>query len=467
MRAAGLGALAACVLASCWIALGAADGAYLLELPTRANPGWIDGPLQSLSGVLGTLEGSGLSAAVIVMGAAYLVALACAPALSLRAVMLAVVLANVGFTLGPTIVSTDVFGYIAYAREIALHGLNPYVSAPISLGHDDLLQFVYWKHQPSPYGPLFSVATAPLGLLSPGAALWVFKAAAGLAGVALAWLVAGLARRRQLDPARAAIFAGLNPVLLLYAVSGAHNDLLAAALVACALALVLRGREREGAFLAVAAAAVKLTVGLALPFIVLASAGRRRAAAAAALAAAAVAVVALALFGTSLFDQLQRISSDPLFDTVYSGPDRLAQALGTHITTGVRIACTGTAAILVLGALAWVRRGGDAITAAGWAFLAMIASIASLAPWYLVWVLPFAALARGRALRVATVLATAYLIVFHLPLLGGEPWLSQAGASSYGAGAGIASLGPRVGAARAASERGHARPSDRPLSRAA
>ena len=39
--------------------------------------------------------------------------------------MTAIVLANVAFTLGPTIVSTDVFGYIAYARELASHGLDP------------------------------------------------------------------------------------------------------------------------------------------------------------------------------------------------------------------------------------------------------------------------------------------------------------------------------------------------------
>jgi hypothetical protein len=89
-----------------------------------------------------------------------------------------------------------------------------------------------------------------------------------------------------------------------------------------------------------------------------------------------------------------------------------------------------------------VRRGGDAITAAGWAFLALIASIASLAPWYLAWLMPLAALGRSRRLRMVSLLATAYLILVHLPALGGEPWLSQAGASAHSNANQIALVAP-------------------------
>ena len=90
----------------------------------------------------------------------------------MRVALGAVALANLAFTLGPTLVSTDVFGYIAYAREAAAHGVNPYLSAPASIPHDPILQFVYWKGQPSPYGPLFTLLSLPLGLTSPPLALW-------------------------------------------------------------------------------------------------------------------------------------------------------------------------------------------------------------------------------------------------------------------------------------------------------
>lgn len=431
-NAAALTTLLATVGGSFYLAIGAAGGNYLLELPTDARPGWISGLLGNLAGDGNWLQPSRLSAGLIVLVLGYLVALACAGSISTRVALGAVVVANVAFTLGPTIVSTDVFGYIAYGREIAMHGLDPYVSPPLALGHDSILRFVYWKHQPSPYGPLFSFASVPLGFASAAVALWAYKLAAGAASVAIAFAVASIARERDLDPARAAIFVGLNPVVLFFAVSGAHNDLLAISLIVIGLALALRGIEGRGAGVAVTGAAIKLTVGLALPFIVIAARRRGRALRGAAIVAVLLGVPTLVLFGSHFLTQLHRIATDPLFDTLFSGPDRLAAGLGTHITPAIRTLSTAAAGLVALGAVAAAWRGADAITAAGWAFLALIASIASFAPWYLVWLLPFAALARSRPLRVATLLVTLYVMAVHIPAFGGVPWLSQAPGSTAG-----------------------------------
>lgn len=455
----GIAALLVAVGCSAWIAVGAAHGPDLLELPTSTIPHWIDGPFRGLArGIVGPLTPSGFSLPLVALLAAYLLALTCAGSIPLRFALASIVLANIAFTLGPELVSSDVFGYIAYAREAALHGLNPYVSTPVSLGHDGILQFIYWKHQASPYGPLFTILSLPLGLISTAAALWSYKVVAGAASIAIAFLVVDVARRRGLHPVRATLFFGLNPVLLVYTVSGAHNDLLAVALVLAAVALVLRGRSGLGAGAAVAAAAIKLTLGLALPFVLVGAwrrgagargAGARRANArlagarsaaprGAALAILALGIPTLVLFGPHIIDQLRRISSDPQFDIAFSGPDRLATVLGTHIGSGVRAACTGAAAVAALVALVWAWRGADWITAAGWAFLALIAAIASLAPWYLVWLLPLAAVARGRALPAAALLATGYLIVGHLPALGAVPWLSP----PHDAGPSVARVAP-------------------------
>lgn len=163
-------------------------------------------------------------------------------------------------------------------------------------------------------------------MVSAGAALWSYKLTAGVASVAIAFLVVDIARRRGLNPVRAALFFGLNPVLLVYTVSGAHNDLLAVLLVVSAIALVLRERDGLGA--------------------------------GAAVAASAIGVPTLVLFGPHIIDQLRRISTDPQFDIAFSGPDRLASALGTQIGAGVRAACTGAAGVAVL--IAAGGRGGGA-----------------------------------------------------------------------------------------------------------
>ncbi len=427
IRWAGGASLAAAVAGSLWLAAAAAGGRYLLELPTTVQrPGWIQGPLHALGLTLGSSGPDSTSVAVLVLACAYLVALRCADSLSLRLVLAVVALANLAFTLGPSIVSSDVFGYIAYAREAA-HGLNPYVAPPSALGHGQLLQLVYWKQQTSPYGPLFTGLSVPLGLLPTAAAYWVCKATAGVAAVALALMAANYSGRRGSNPARAAIFVGLNPVLLLYAVSGAHNDLFATMLVVGGITLVWQGRDALGAGAVVAAAAIKLTLGLALPFVLIAAQRRRAATKGAAIAVIVLGVPTVLLAGPHIFDQLQRIVTDPRFDIAFSGPDRLASLLGSSIDGPVRSLCTILAAAVALVMLVRALRGSEVIAAAGWAFLALMASIASFAPWYLVWLLPLAALGRSRALSIATITATLYILAVHLPALGGQPWLSGPG----------------------------------------
>ncbi len=64
---------------------------------------------------------------------------------------------------------------------------------------------------------------------------------------------------------------------------------------------------------------------------------------------------------------------------------------------------------------AW--RGADWITAAGWTTFALLVTTTWLWPWYIVWLLPLAALADDRRLRVATLLLAAFLFATRVPLL--------------------------------------------------
>jgi hypothetical protein len=56
-------------------------------------------------------------------------------------------------------------------------------------------------------------------------------------------------------------------------------------------------------------------------------------------------------------------------------------------------------------------RGADWVTCAGWATLGALVSSAWLTPWYVVWVLPLAALAPGRRLRAAALAFCGYVLV--------------------------------------------------------
>src|SRR5205085_7042853 len=130
----------------------------------------------------------------------------------------------------------------------------------------------------SPYGPLWtfvSDAAVPFGV---EAGLWACKALAALASlgvVALVWRATSAAGR---DPVAPALLVGLNPLVVLYAVGGGHNDLLMMLLAIGGVVILTWSTPRPalgGAALA-AGAAVKASAGLLVPFALVGMRGDRR-----------------------------------------------------------------------------------------------------------------------------------------------------------------------------------------------
>jgi Glycosyltransferase family 87 len=416
-RAVGAAALAGLLGASVLLAMAAAAERRIWYVPASEGggfPGWLGGPFHGVGVVLEPPRGALL---LLVMTVAYLVVLACARAggIPSRLAIAAVVAAHVVFLLAPPLFSADVFGYVDYARLGVLHGLDPYVHGAADAGRDPVVAFVRWRDIATPYGPLFTFLSSPLAWLSVPAALWVCKASAALLSLVCAALVWAIARRRGMAPTPALLFVGLNPLLLAYGVGGAHNDFLLLALALGAVLLVVQERVESGGALAMLAVGVKASAGLLLPFLVLASAerrGRRRVLSGAAVAGAALLVLALAAFGHSALGFVNQIQEQQKFVAADSVPRKLAGVLGfDHLPEGMRVlfGVAFAASVLWLLWATW-RARIDWIAAAGWATLALLLSTAWLVPWYVVWLLPLAALARDRRLRGAALLFCLYVV---------------------------------------------------------
>ena len=425
------GALAAAALvalagAAVGIAIGVPDGpSFLVPAGRDGFPGWLGGPLAGWGPELG--PGS-FSVLVLVMCAAYAAALAVSDAVRPAWAVAAVVGAHLALGLAAPILSADVFGYIGYARLGAVHGLDPYLSTAEAVPRDPVYPFVGWKGLSSPYGPLFTLASYALAPLGVAAGLWTLKALVTAAGIASVGLVAGLAGRMGGSRVAAALFVGLNPVALVWGIGGAHNDALVTVLVLGAIVLALGDRERAAAVTVACAAAVKATAGLVLPFLLLGARRPARALSGAALAALALIALSLAVFGTGTIGYLGVLADQGRFVSLHAIPHELARLLGLAgvdaqgrytiapvIRVGALVALLATLAALAV----WVRRGGDWIAAAGWATVALLVTTTFLLPWYVVWLLPLAALAASRALRLSTLALCAWIVVTRLPLLAG------------------------------------------------
>src|SRR2546421_7967870 len=333
-----LAALAGMVAASAVIVAGAESRlSVLVPAAKHRYPGWLRGPLSGAS--LG-IDVHWLAWLLVATCACYLVALALADAIDARVAIGAIVALHVLFLIAPPLISSDVFGYIDAARLGTLHGINPYSPASTPLPHDAVHLYRRWATDlPSPYGPVFVVASYALVPLGIAGGLWALKVLTAAASLAIVWLVWKCAERLDRDPLKAALFVGLNPVVLLFGVGGAHNDFLAIVFVMAGVYLAIAGRERLTGAAMVAAAAIKLPTGLPL---LLAFSGlrrrRREVLIGAAVALSGFAALALAFFGHRAAGFLDTIRSQENQVAVYSVPNQIGKAIGLGgATNGVRL----------------------------------------------------------------------------------------------------------------------------------
>src|SRR4051794_14674632 len=426
--AGGILALAGSVAVSLWVVLAAAERRSFLSPPARRDfAAWLVGPLghrlPSLTPSTVALR-TELVVALGLLAICWLAASALAPRVRLEWVVAALVLVHVLDALGPPLSLTDLFNYLHYGRMGATYGHDPYAALPLSVPRDPAYRFSNWHHLPSPYGPLFTLVAYALAPLPLHAAYWTWKAIAALAWLACLAIVGWLAVRLGRSPQRALAFAGLNPLVLVYGLGGAHNDALMLLCALGAVALVVRGRGLSGpggdigaGAAIVAGVAVKASPLPLAPLVVLGARRRPAALAGALLAAAGVADVVHGVFA----DKLPATGLQDRLVTPLSAPNLAGLLAGAGGATAgvISVAHAGLAVVVVAACAAVAHRRERLVGACARVMLATVLTLAWTVPWYVWWLLPFAALCRGRTVKVATVAVTAGLA------LGAAPQMPQ------------------------------------------
>jgi hypothetical protein len=341
-----------------------------------------------------------------------------APALGRRVVWGTIALSVAGFALAPVLLSHDVYSYVDYARLGVVHGLDPYVHPPLAAPADPAFAEVTWTEATSAYGPLFTLATYPLAWLPVEIAVAALKGLAAFSVLGIAAIVSRLAAWRGLDPLRAAAFVALNPLVLVHVVGGAHNDGLAMLLAMLAVATTLSARQLAGGALLATALAIKASAAVLAPFALLGTRtapARGRLLSGALGASLAIALAAYLAFGWDWLHGFGLAGENQDRTSHMSFPITVARLTGLD-PDAVRLAAAILFAAAIACLLAWTWRGGDWVRAAAWAALALLLATAWLLPWYLIWVLPLAAISRDRPLQLLTLILTSYQLGARIPL---------------------------------------------------
>jgi hypothetical protein len=410
-------ALAAlCVVYVLLAVLPAAPGSRVVLSTAGGSPDWLLGPFQplGLSGAAGPSAGPLLYAGMWIALVLYAVVLVRAGDISRRTAVWTIAGLHALFLLAPPLLSQDVFSYIAYARLGVEHGLGPYTHSPIDIPTDPVFGFAGSKDAVSVYGPAFTLLTYPLSGLGVAGAFWVLKVIAAASSLGIVALVWRTAERLGRDPVQPALFVGLSPLVLVHVVSAAHNEALVVLFTMAGVYAFAGGQPRAAAALSTFGAGLKASAGLVVPYLVLGARPRVWAAiVSAAGAALAIVLLGLAGFGTDVLGSLGLLSSNQGRSSRLSFPYVIADVVGNR---SVVRALFGLA---FAGVAAWTLwrtwRGADPIRMAAWATFAILIASAWLVPWYLLWLLPLAALAADRRLGVATVALSGWVLAIGVP----------------------------------------------------
>jgi hypothetical protein len=409
------------------VVLTSAHASFMTPTATSQYfPAWMAGPLRALwpGGALGEHSMQTLVTAILAcMYLGYLVAVGLSRRLSVRATVAAIVAVHAIYFLAAPLQYTDIFNYINYARMGVLHNLNPYVTPPILGPHNDATFAISnWHWLVSPYGTLFTLLTYALVPLGVAGGFWTLKLILCASSLAVLMLVWSAARELGRDPVRSVVLVGLNPIVLVWGLGADHNDMLMVLPLVIGVRLLIRarvrsregsqnsGRPEAGAAAAfVAATGIKVSAAVVLPIAFAASPRRASFAWGGALAAVVIAIASAVAFGA----HLPGIASQTELVTGVGPANLFGWALGQGGETAtLKTLLTILTFLVVVGAsVAAVNRERDWIALAGASLLAVWLTTSWFAPWYIVWVLPFAALASRRRLARWTLAIGVYILI--------------------------------------------------------
>jgi alpha-1,6-mannosyltransferase len=351
--------------------------------------------------------------------------------------------------------ANDMFGYITAGELLAFHNLNPMVYPASHVPNLPLAEYSAYARTAPNYGPVWTwIEAAVVGIVGRPDLLRLtlgFKAVAVVAYAATAAVLLVLLRRRAPDRMAAGLLAfAWNPLVLFEVGVNAHNDIWIGLLI---LLGVLFWEMRRPVWLLAAltlAALIKLPVVALLPLFFLAAwrlapsaRGRWRLLWSSGLVVAGIVAISYLSLPEGLKGLANLQGRTDLFTDSLPAIVKLLLALALPQETAMLLA--GLATLLAFGgyiivqlANVWLNPKDAVRLAFNILLFLLLACMSWFQPWYLIWIVPLAAIyPRPNApfqVGLFTLCASWSYIVF------GFVWFWIVSIGSWGKGLGIESI---------------------------
>ncbi len=354
-----------------------------------------------------------------------------------RGVVAIILIGSVGFGLLMLFTypfgSTDLFDYVARAHLAADKGANPMYYSPASYPGYPYYQYITSVGVAGTYGPLWQVPTDALaGLIGPGIVrnllgIKLFVLACYWCGAPLVYWT--LRRTAPAHAVRGLLLYAWNPLALVEVGANGHNDAVQVLCLVIAAALLLTRRPVAGAVMVVAASLVKFSPLLILPLFLVAvvrlhTTWPRRAAALAVFVVTSAALTVLLYLPFGVIG-IEHNLSDALGHGGLRANSLVWALVGASTTGGAGVVAAAglvaVLAVLVYHVCMLFRRGlpsqqlpDEVLRRSFLALLALLVlGLSWFWPWYVLWLLPFAALSTRRSITVLMIAFTVSSFAIH------------------------------------------------------
>lgn len=304
----------------------------------------------------------------------------------------------------------DVYIYSARSRLLSRYGQNPNAVTPETYWDTDpYMQFASreWADNLSPYGPLWNQVAAPvtwIGGDSIGLAVIGFKVVSVVSALAIAWFVHDIVRARHPEWSLVAALAWLwNPLVMWDGVGNAHNDVTLMLPVMAALWAWQKRRDGWVIPLLVASVMIKYVTVILLPLACVAVWRRSRESRELLATILWSIACALVLIAVSLYpfydlnairisaqEQGAKVSASPAWVVLASLREWSVADVSAETVRNVAylIAAIG---IAIWMATCWRRPERLFLACFEVMFLFMLVASTNQRAWYVIWIVPLAA----------------------------------------------------------------------------
>lgn len=192
---------------------------------------------------------------------------------SKKQIAIFITIISVLFTIMLPILSSDIYYYIGDSWLSAKYNENPYYTSVYELQqkgtNDEILQNTgYWKKTTSVYGPIWNMIANVLVSLSFGKvtiALYVFKIASLVIHLLNCYFIYKITQKTKY-----VIMYGLNPLILIEALSNVHNDIYLILMILLTIYFLFKKKNIYIAIILMAlSVAIKYCTALLVPFLLL------------------------------------------------------------------------------------------------------------------------------------------------------------------------------------------------------